>query len=121
MDNPDGVLRTGDRATVQFEFISQPEFVKVGMKLLFREGKTKVCGLLFRSLLHRRLPTSRDSVLSPVYYDRDCDALTSCRQLESLLSGDGHPRSSPFIAVRRNQSPHWLLSIQVFNGGALVF
>lgn len=42
MDHPQGVLRTGDRATVRFEFISQPEFVKEGMKLLFREGKTKV-------------------------------------------------------------------------------
>ncbi|KAG5635272.1 hypothetical protein H0H81_011875 [Sphagnurus paluster] len=41
LDHPQGVLRTGDRATVHFEFISQPEFVKVGMKLLFREGKTK--------------------------------------------------------------------------------
>ena len=44
MDHPQGVLRTGDRATVQFEFISHPEFIKVGMKLLFREGKTKVGG-----------------------------------------------------------------------------
>lgn len=116
MDNPDGVLRTGDRATVQFEFISQPEFVKVGMKLLFREGKTKVCELLVLSLLYRRLPTSRDLVLSLVYYDRgghNCDALTSCRQLGSLLSGDGHPRSSPLIVVRRNQSPHWLLWLAV--------
>ena len=42
MDHPQGVLRTGDRATVQFEFISHPEFIKAGMKLLFREGKTKV-------------------------------------------------------------------------------
>ena len=42
MDNPQGVLRTGDRATVTFEFVSHPEFIKVGMKLLFREGKTKV-------------------------------------------------------------------------------
>ena len=42
MDHPQGVLRTGDRATVKFEFISHPEFIKVGMKLLFREGKTKV-------------------------------------------------------------------------------
>ena len=42
MDHPQGVLRTGDRATVVFEFISHPEYVKEGMKLLFREGKTKV-------------------------------------------------------------------------------
>ena len=46
MDHPQGVLRTGDRATVQFEFISHPEFIKEGMKLLFREGKTKVCFVL---------------------------------------------------------------------------
>ncbi len=32
MDHPQGVLRTGDRATVQFEFISH-----------LREGKTKAC------------------------------------------------------------------------------
>ena len=42
IDHPQGLLRTGDRATVVFEFISHPEFVKKGMKLLFREGKTKV-------------------------------------------------------------------------------
>lgn len=46
MDHPQGILRTGDRATVTFEFISQPEFLKEGMKLLFREGKTKVMSLL---------------------------------------------------------------------------
>ncbi|KAL0576668.1 hypothetical protein V5O48_005328 [Marasmius crinis-equi] len=44
MDHPQGILRTGDRATVVFEFISHPEFVKEGMKLLFREGKTKHLG-----------------------------------------------------------------------------
>lgn len=42
IDHPQGILRTGDRAVVQFEFISNPEFIKEGMKLLFREGKTKV-------------------------------------------------------------------------------
>jgi len=41
IDHPQGILRTGDRAVVEFEFISNPEFIKEGMKLLFREGKTK--------------------------------------------------------------------------------
>ncbi|KAE9411508.1 P-loop containing nucleoside triphosphate hydrolase protein [Gymnopus androsaceus JB14] len=50
MDHPQGVLRTGDRATVSFEFISHPEFVKVGMKLLFREGKTKGLGVITKLL-----------------------------------------------------------------------
>jgi GTPase len=42
IDHPQNLLRTGDRASVLFEFIAHPEFVKAGMKLLFREGKTKV-------------------------------------------------------------------------------
>ena len=42
MDHPQGVLRTGDRATVQFEFISHPEHMTLGSKILFREGTTKV-------------------------------------------------------------------------------
>ncbi|TDL22667.1 P-loop containing nucleoside triphosphate hydrolase protein [Rickenella mellea] len=50
MDHPQGILRTGDRATVEFEFISHPEFVKEGMKLLFREGKTKGLGVITRIL-----------------------------------------------------------------------
>jgi len=50
MDNPNGVLRTGDRATVQFEFISNPEYLKEGMKLLFREGKTKGLGVITKLL-----------------------------------------------------------------------
>ena len=42
MDHPQGVLRTGDRAMVQFEFISHPEYITIGSKVLFREGTTKV-------------------------------------------------------------------------------
>ncbi|KAG0144970.1 hypothetical protein CROQUDRAFT_659278 [Cronartium quercuum f. sp. fusiforme G11] len=40
------VLRTGDRAQVSFEFMNNPEFVKKGQKLLFREGKTKALGVI---------------------------------------------------------------------------
>ncbi|KZP34701.1 P-loop containing nucleoside triphosphate hydrolase protein [Athelia psychrophila] len=50
MDHPQGLLRTGDRATVTFEFISHPEFIKEGMKLLFREGKTKGLGVITKLL-----------------------------------------------------------------------
>ncbi|CAL1707577.1 unnamed protein product [Somion occarium] len=50
MDHPQGVLRTGDRATVTFEFISHPEYIKEGMKLLFREGKTKGLGVITKLL-----------------------------------------------------------------------
>lgn len=42
LDHPKGVLRTGDRAKIIFEFIQGPEFIREGARLLFRENKTKV-------------------------------------------------------------------------------
>jgi len=37
-------LRTGDRATVHFRFMKQPEYIKVNQRLVFREGRTKAVG-----------------------------------------------------------------------------
>lgn len=37
-------IRAGDRATVVFEFCQRPEYLCVGDKLLFREGRTKGLG-----------------------------------------------------------------------------
>ncbi|VEL23930.1 unnamed protein product [Protopolystoma xenopodis] len=37
-------LRTGDKDEVRFQFIKQPEYLKKGMRLVFREGKTKAVG-----------------------------------------------------------------------------
>lgn len=44
------VLRTGDRSVVKFTFIQRPEFLKVGMRMLFREGRTKGVGRITRLL-----------------------------------------------------------------------
>eukprot|EP00993_Chasmostoma_nieuportense_P003128 NODE_386_length_2310_cov_65.706367_g357_i0.p1 GENE.NODE_386_length_2310_cov_65.706367_g357_i0~~NODE_386_length_2310_cov_65.706367_g357_i0.p1 ORF type:complete len:751 (+),score=187.55 NODE_386_length_2310_cov_65.706367_g357_i0:76-2253(+) len=38
------VLRTGDKAHVRFRFIYKPEYVKLGSKIIFREGRTKGLG-----------------------------------------------------------------------------
>ncbi|KAF9426663.1 hypothetical protein BGZ94_006179 [Podila epigama] len=43
MDKPDQILRTGDRATVRFQFL-QPAYLKIGARLIFREGRTKGIG-----------------------------------------------------------------------------
>lgn len=51
------VLRTGDRATVTMEFITRPEQVSVGQKMLFREGKCK--GLGASSSCKRRIAYAR--------------------------------------------------------------
>ncbi|KAL3050418.1 hypothetical protein OYC64_012449 [Pagothenia borchgrevinki] len=37
-------LRTGEKAVVVFKFLKHPEYLKVGAKLLFREGVTKGIG-----------------------------------------------------------------------------
>ena len=37
-------LLSGNKATVKLEFIVKPEYVKVGMQLIFREGKVKAIG-----------------------------------------------------------------------------
>lgn len=39
-------IRTGDRATVAFRFVQRPEYLAVGDRLLFREGRTKGLGIV---------------------------------------------------------------------------
>ncbi|KAI9718026.1 MAG: hypothetical protein M1812_004284 [Candelaria pacifica] len=39
-------VRTGDRATVAFRFVQRPEYLAVGDRLLFREGRTKGLGIV---------------------------------------------------------------------------
>ncbi|KAF6222292.1 hypothetical protein HO133_001378 [Letharia lupina] len=39
-------IRTGDRATVAFRFVQRPEYMAVGDRILFREGRTKGLGIV---------------------------------------------------------------------------
>ncbi|KAM7394810.1 hypothetical protein PAMP_021590 [Pampus punctatissimus] len=48
-------LRTGEQAVVRFHFIKHPEYLRLGAKLLFREGVTKGIGHVTRLL-----PTSQN-------------------------------------------------------------
>jgi len=38
------VIRTGDKAKVRFRFMSRPEFLVIGNRLIFREGRAKGIG-----------------------------------------------------------------------------
>lgn len=38
------VIRTGDRARLRLQFIRSPEFVKPGVRLITREGRTRLIG-----------------------------------------------------------------------------
>ncbi|KAL3657992.1 hypothetical protein V7S43_017041 [Phytophthora oleae] len=42
------VIRTGDRALVRFRFIHAPEFLKKGMRFVFRDGQAKGIGKVVR-------------------------------------------------------------------------
>lgn len=44
------LIRTGDRAIVRFRFIKSPQFMKIGARLIFREGRTKGVGKVTRLL-----------------------------------------------------------------------
>ena len=46
----DKILRTGDRANIHLEFIMRPEYIKIGMRLFFREGKVKAVGKIIEIL-----------------------------------------------------------------------
>ncbi|XP_054155486.1 GTP-binding protein 1-like [Oppia nitens] len=43
-------LRTGDKATVHFRFIKNPEYLHVGTRMVFREGRTKAIGNISKLL-----------------------------------------------------------------------
>ncbi|XP_070498163.1 GTP-binding protein 1 [Chironomus tepperi] len=45
-------LRTGDKATVKFRFIKHPEYIKIGQRMVFREGRTKAVGNVLKPLHH---------------------------------------------------------------------
>ncbi|XKL61527.1 hypothetical protein PGB90_008584 [Kerria lacca] len=43
-------LRTGERAVVHFRFIKYPEYLKMGQRLVFREGRTKAVGNVIKMI-----------------------------------------------------------------------
>jgi hypothetical protein len=45
-------LRTGDKATVHFRFIKNPEYLRPNMRMVFREGRTKAVGNVLRLIPH---------------------------------------------------------------------
>ncbi|CAF2849862.1 unnamed protein product [Rotaria sp. Silwood2] len=73
-------LRTGDRANVRFRFIKSPEYLRLGMKLIFREGRTKAIGSIAKLYPHvapqvsntrgkGRLQTTAGATANPITTD----------------------------------------------------
>lgn len=57
-------MRTGDKALVIFAFIKNPEFLRPGTKMVFREGRTKAIGTITRINLKKEEPAATASTTS---------------------------------------------------------
>ncbi|CAD6195887.1 unnamed protein product [Caenorhabditis auriculariae] len=53
------VLRTGDRDKVMFKFIRQPEYIRPGTRMVFREGRTKAVGTVLSVVPQESLAQQR--------------------------------------------------------------
>ena len=58
-DSADQILRTGDRGLVRFRFMQRAEYLKIGTKLIFREGRTKGLGTVTQVF------PAKDSITGP--------------------------------------------------------
>ena len=56
------VLRSGSRAVVRFRFLSHPEYLTLGSRFVFREGKTKGIGVIVGT---EAQPANQNPVVSP--------------------------------------------------------
>ncbi|KAF2686812.1 hypothetical protein K458DRAFT_470779 [Lentithecium fluviatile CBS 122367] len=54
-------IRTGDRALVAFRFVQRPEYLTVGDRILFREGRTKGLGIVKRLGYDAKHPLGGDA------------------------------------------------------------
>uniref|UniRef100_A0A6G1SM22 GTP-binding protein 1 n=1 Tax=Aceria tosichella TaxID=561515 RepID=A0A6G1SM22_9ACAR len=53
-------LRTGDKASVRFRFIKNPEYLRLGQKMIFREGRTKAIGTIVALEVGSPPPSAKD-------------------------------------------------------------
>jgi GTPase len=78
-----GVLRAGTRGTVRFQFKFRPEFISLGDRLIFREGKTKGIGNVVQ-LFHQ--PIDLHQPIPDAVPTTTCNSSTSA---SNSSGGDG--------------------------------
>ncbi|KAF8787682.1 GTP-binding protein 1-like protein [Argiope bruennichi] len=89
-------LRTGDKALVHFRFIKNPEYLRVGMRMVFREGRTKAVGNI--CLLIPNAPPSNNIMRSKPIKMRP----SSASPTEML----GKPENEPRKPSKRSRGRH---------------
>jgi len=76
------ILRTGDRGLVRFRFMQRAEYLKVGTKLIFREGRTKGLGTVtqvFPAKEHVPVPTAVVAPVAPSTVEKEIASKTHVR------------------------------------------
>ncbi|XP_058126223.1 GTP-binding protein 1 [Anopheles ziemanni] len=81
-------LRTGDKAVVRFRFIKNPEYMKPGQRMVFREGRTKAVG----------------NVIQPLYTFGSIQQRTKQNKMQSNRGGTGGQGSSGSAAGKMTLS-----------------
>jgi len=98
-------LRTGDRANVRFRFIKSPEYLRLGMKLVFREGRTKAIGSISKLFPHvspqtsntrvkTRAQTATGATANPVTTDQSQPSKRNDSGEETPRSGNKRPKQT---------------------------
>ncbi|KAJ3363816.1 Short integuments 2, mitochondrial [Allomyces javanicus] len=90
VDLESDVLRTGDRARVRFKFLTRPEYIKPGVRVLFREGRTKGIGKITR--------VYRPGEVIP-WYNQTGNAATGQAVEKGQLAGGAATAATPAVAV----------------------
>lgn len=93
-------LRTGDRAIVRFRFIKSPEYLRLGMKLVFREGRTKAIGSISQVIPH--VTTQASTTRGKTRGQQTADSSQAGKRNET---GDEATRSSNKRSRQGNVAP----------------
>lgn len=100
--NDKDVMRTGDRARVIFKFLYRPEYMKEGMRVIFREGRCKGLGVV------TRVAVSEEEV-SKLMDSRSSEATTKATLNAPLNASSGSvgagPPTNPASTVASTSRP----------------
>ncbi|XP_076339350.1 GTP-binding protein 1 isoform X1 [Tachypleus tridentatus] len=91
-------LRTGDKAIVHFRFIKNPEYLRTGMRMVFREGRTKAVGNVSRLFPNASPPTQ-------VNRNKPPKMRPSC-STNTAVEGSTKVEGEPNRGVKRSRGRH---------------
>uniref|UniRef100_A0A0K0E672 Tr-type G domain-containing protein n=1 Tax=Strongyloides stercoralis TaxID=6248 RepID=A0A0K0E672_STRER len=91
------VLRTGDRDVVTFRFLRHPEYLRLGTRLVFREGRAKAVGKIINVIPHQGiLPVKSTKPFKQKQINQQISKLTISKNTQGH-----HQKSRPTFANKK--------------------